>query len=281
MTPTDLPFVRIKTDHSEPTTYMWLNSLEHFAAYTYHMLQVSKEAETSLLQEIELYGRSRANHATHTIPEVYALMMNSLTLSKTTGLPPEIQVYSLCAHKLAGVADHLEQLHPVLVNEKGGYQTFREDLHTIVEENVEGWSFDPKDYVKWSSETGYTEVLNLENAMEVEPTVERALTLSHGWCVVTNLRAFTQAQLDKVIRDFSDQGGELLYVYSTFGDKDQARRYLRLAAKYELALCLHRSVDTPASLRAKVALEQFYTDLGGSLYRDTLVDPAKGRFIDI
>jgi len=123
------------------------------------------------------------------------------------------------AEKLLNMSRSLDEGEILLVNEVGGYCTYKDDYHTIL---TEGEYLVPDTYTIKKN----TKYINLENDPDLEQhTIDYLNKVDENFSFVLNLREYPYARLTNVFKEFMENGGDTVYVYTTGLDVPQMLDY--------------------------------------------------------
>jgi len=134
---------------------------------------------------------------------------------------PLFEIPALVSGKIKRFFDFIENGETVLVNENGGYCYFMPSYHTILSEREYVYSREDTSVVR-----SYTKYINLENDPKLEKhTIDYLSQKDKNFSYVLNLRNYNVEALTKIFRKFIENGGKVVYVYTTGIDVPQMFDY--------------------------------------------------------
>lgn len=210
--------VQIKTKFGELADYIQLKTINDVHEYMEHLGHDVSEAIAKLIRSDimpENWDHVRMSGSKG------GVLRASVMTAYVKETNPLYEIDSLIQTKLMNMMKEIVKGEVVLVNMNGGYCTFSEDYHTILCE-VE---FDdtPKDTSVINKNTKY---INLENDPELEKrTIEYLSQQDKNYSYVLNLRNYDVAALTEIFKSFVQNGGEVVYVYTTGLDVQQMFDY--------------------------------------------------------
>jgi len=138
------------------------------------------------------------------------------------------EIATAMSTKLQNMATMLDQGETLLVNTVGGYCMYDDEYHTIISESE---FVTPDTHVIKKS----TKYINLENDPELESHVVNYLKpIDPNFSYVKKLRDYPCARLTEVLKEFKQNGGEVVYVYTTGLDVPQMEDYAEAIIKSEI-----------------------------------------------
>ena len=123
--------------------------------------------------------------------------------------------------KIKNMLDSVQAGETLLVNSVGGYCPFTEGYHKIIEES-EYVAIRKRTYVINKN----TKYINLENDPELEEhTIKYLTSIDPNYSYICELRNYNIEELVEIFKDFQDNGGDTVYVYTTGMDVPQMYDY--------------------------------------------------------
>lgn len=117
--------------------------------------------------------------------------------------------------------------YTVFLNPSGGMCVLDETFEIIESEDFAGFTKEAKYYIGKDSE-----VINLENDFELEDEATDFMRKNFkNYSYIKDMKVLSEYQFIQIFKEFSDQGGTTVYVYTTGMDFEQMYEYSRYALK--------------------------------------------------
>jgi len=150
-----------------------------------------------------------------------SLLHGSMCTAVVKGSNPLYELPGLISGKIKRFLDLLTDEETIFVNKNGGYCYYMPGYHEILSE--EEYRAEPPNSAVIKANTTY---INLENDPQLERhTIQYLSTKDKNFSYVLNLRDYDVHVLTKVFSDFRDNGGCVVYVYTTGIDVPQMYDY--------------------------------------------------------
>jgi hypothetical protein len=158
-----------------------------------------------------------------------SLLGAGVVQAKIQGKNPLICMAEHAQKKSIQMLSYIFDGKTMLVNDVGGFCFFDSNCHSIVHSSP---------YVKESSykiKTG-TKYINLENDPKLESRAKDYLrTVDKKYSYIVNLSEHSEDELDSILLEFKQMGGEVVYVYTTGSNIQQMYDYVSSALKADIS----------------------------------------------
>lgn len=200
-----------------------LRTLEDVVEYAEHVGKALSEQITTMLKSG--VPKDRWDHLMKK-DDAGGVLSHAWAKCYVEGKNPLIESCYLLDNKIKTFMGAILKGRIILVNKVGGYRYMVED-YTIIKE----WVYTPDKTYRIVEGSKY---INLENDAELEVVVKDYLKSKTPYSYILNLRDFSKDSLIDVFDEFKEQGGEVVYVYTTGTDIPQMYEYMEAALKVGL-----------------------------------------------
>ena len=200
--------VLIETKFDEKIPYLMLDSIEDVIEYSGTLCKgVENTLKRLISSKVDI---SRWDHMVgRNDPD--GVMGAAITKSWIIGTNPIYEVGPIADQKIKNMLNSVQAGETILVNSVGGYCPFTEGYHKIIEES-EYVSVRERTYVINKN----TKYINLENDPKLEEhTIEYLTSIDPNYSYICELREYDVDELVKIFKEFQDNGGDTVYVYTT------------------------------------------------------------------
>ena len=136
------------------------------------------------------------------------------------GTNPLFEIPFLVTGKIQSIENLINRGEKVLINSVGGYCYLMDDMEIIEETKFVLTKPNTVDIKK------NTKYINLENDAELEQhTIDYLTPIDPNFSSVCRLRDFNKEELVEIFEKFLENGGEMVYVYTTGIDERQMWEY--------------------------------------------------------
>lgn len=195
--------------------------------------QIIEATSVSAIEKM-VSSKESPERMNHVLPGMKPLerMLGTLAVARASmvGKNPIFQILSAKEAYLSNITSLIDGGHKVFVNKNGGFCYLQPGTLEIIsvregEVKVER----NKPFIAKN-----TTVINLENDASLENYSVNYMKRELGdqsYSYITELRLFSEEELFDIFKDFVNEGGRIVYVYTTGGDVDQMYSYARAALK--------------------------------------------------
>lgn len=163
-------------------------------------------------------------------PSTFSAMFSlSFTKAKMEGGNPLLKLDDVINQKYRAMINCLLKGQSILVNKVGGWFPFGKEVNMI---RIEPFEYKPElhYYIPKKSKDKQTKYINIENDPELEEyTYKHLRKLDPNFSNIRNAIHWRREDFLKVLKEFKQQGGKGLWIYTTGLDVDQMYRYTQAA----------------------------------------------------
>lgn len=197
--------------------------LDSFAAYEEYKTFVERDTEDIIIQTMKSgVPMERWDHLNWRPGQANSLFCASVATCKAVGGNPLIGTGSLMCKKLNNILQYVMLGTSVIINNRGGYFPVNGDMEIVVTDTKELSLISPEN----TNIATNTKYLVLENDPMLEPhAIKYMATVDPNFSHICYLRRYNIEPLTQMMSTFKENGGEIVYVYTTGLDVNQMFDY--------------------------------------------------------